>query len=51
MYEEENLLDLVLPSAPANANIHTFPEFKDWLNNQFNLKTDLNPPSSISKKS
>jgi hypothetical protein len=41
----------VVPSTTADTNIHTFIEFKDWINFSFKPKTELNPPSYISKKS
>jgi hypothetical protein len=47
--EEINLLDLVLPSATADTNIHTFCEFKEWINTSFNVKTQLNTASYMKK--
>ena len=47
--EEINLLDLVLPSATADTNIHTFCEFKEWINASFNVKTQLNTASYMKK--
>ena len=46
----ENLLDLVVPTAPGDVNIHTFSEFKDWINNQYNPKAALNSSSHFSKQ-
>lgn len=43
------MLDLVVPSTTADTNIHTFMEFKDWINSSFTLQTQLNPPSYITK--
>ena len=37
-----NLLDLVLPATTADTNIHTFMEFKEWINTSFQIKTHLN---------
>lgn len=53
MYEYENLLDIVIPSEPGDTDIHTFPEFKDWINTQFVVNSDLNnqTTSYISKQS
>lgn len=44
-----NLLDLVLPATTADTNIHTFVEFKEWMNSSFKPKTQLNSVSYISK--
>jgi hypothetical protein len=52
MYENEevNLLDLVMPATTADTNIHTFSEFKEWINTSFQVKTQLNSASYIKKK-
>jgi hypothetical protein len=44
-----NLLDLVLPATTADTNIHTFSEFKEWINGSFRIKNQLNSTSYIKK--
>jgi hypothetical protein len=47
--ESLNLLDLVLSATTADTNIHTFSEFKEWMNSSFHPKTQLNSASYIKK--
>lgn len=52
MYENEgeNLLDFVMPATTADTNIHTFSEFKEWINTSFHITTQLHSASNIKKK-
>lgn len=39
----------MLPATTADTDIHTFMEFKEWINGSFHIKTQLNSASYIKK--